>query len=120
VAHAGHTVGAVLALGHPGLVAVVTPRESGSPTRSVPEVLGAVASATLRALVAAEPARAGDDVAAHHTGVPAAVGAGENAAAAVARLDAEGGNGPVLVLVDGRAVALVTRAELEQAPGGRG
>jgi cystathionine beta-synthase len=120
VAHAGHTVGAVLALGHPGLVAVVTPRESGSPTRSAPEVLGAVASATLRALVAADSARAGDDVAAHHTGVPAAVGAGENAAAAVARLDAEGGNGPVLVLVDGRAVALVTRAELEQAPGGRG
>ncbi len=113
VADAGHTVAAVAGL-EAALVAVVTARESDDPTRSAPEVLGAVVPAELRRLVAADPARAGDDVADHAGGPPAAVGDGENLAAALARLD---GNGPVLVLVDGRAVALVARAALEQAPG---
>lgn len=100
VAHADHTVGAV-ALLDADLVAVVTPRESASPTRSAPEVLGTVSPAVLRALVAADPARAGDAVAAHSGPAPTAVGAGENAAEAFPRV-----NGPVLVLVDGRAVGL--------------
>ncbi len=111
VAHAGHTVGSVAAL-PAGLVAVVAARDSDDPTRSAPEVLGAVAPADLRALLAADPARAGDDVAAHAGGPPAAVGAGENLAEALARTA-----GPVLVLVDGRAVALVPRGALEQGPG---
>jgi cystathionine beta-synthase len=114
VAHAGHTVGEVLAAHDDGaLVAVVTARESDAATRSAPEVLGVVAPADLRALVGADAARAAEDVAGHAGPTPAAVGAGENAAAALGRL---GGDGPVLVLVDGRAVALVTRSALEQSP----
>jgi Cysteine synthase len=55
VAHAGHTVGAVLAVHDTGLVAVVVPRDSDAPTRSAPEVLGAVASGDLRALGSRRP-----------------------------------------------------------------
>jgi hypothetical protein len=66
-------------------------------------VLGAVAVGELRALVDADPARAGDDVSRHAGRAPAAVGAGEDLAGARARLP---GGGPVLVLVNGRAVAL--------------
>jgi cystathionine beta-synthase len=117
VAHAGHSVGAVLDVHADGLVAVVTPRDSAAPTRSAPEVLGVVAPADLRALVTVDPARSGDDVAAHAGAAPTAVGAGENLAEAVARLD---GEGPLLVLVDGRAVALVPRVALEQGPAGNG
>lgn len=109
VAHAGHAVGRVLDVHRDGLVAVVTARESDSRTRSAPEVLGVVAPAYLRALVAAGPERAADDVLAHAGGPPAAVGGGENLADAVARLPADG---PLLVLVDGRAVALVPRDAL--------
>jgi cystathionine beta-synthase len=112
VAHAGHTVAAVLDAHREGLVAVVTPRPSDAPTRSAPEVLGVVEPADLRALVAADPGRAGDDVAAHAAPAPTALGAGENLPAARARL---AGDGPVLVLVDGRAVTLVARHVLEQA-----
>jgi cystathionine beta-synthase len=112
VAHAGHTVAAVLDAHTEGLVAVVVARESDAPTRSAPEVLGVVEPARLRAFVAADPGRAGDDVAAHAGPAPAAVGAGENLAEARARLD---GDGPVLVLVDGRAITLVPRGVLEQA-----
>lgn len=100
VAHADHTVHAAAAL-DAELLAVVTPRESGSPTRSAPEVVGTVRPSDLRALLAADPARAGDALAHHTAPAPTAVGAGENAAAARARVD-----GPALVLVDGRAVAL--------------
>ncbi|MDT7710215.1 MAG: cystathionine beta-synthase [Pseudonocardiales bacterium] len=112
VAHPGHTVGAV-AEQDAALVAVVTARASDAPTRSSPEVLGAVVPEELRRLVRDDPERAGDDVADHASGPPAAVGAGENLADARARID---GDTPVLVLVDGRAVALVPRAELEQGP----
>lgn len=87
----------------------VTPRASDSPTRSAPEVLGAVSPADLRALITADPARAGDAVATHAGPAPAAGGAGENAAEAFARVD-----GPVRVLVDGRVVAL------EHLPGNAG
>jgi cystathionine beta-synthase len=111
VAHAGHTVAAVLDTCPEGLVAVVTPRKSDDPTRSAPEVLGVVEAAALRALVAADPGRADDDVAVHAGSAPAAVGAGENLAEARGRLADEG---PVLVLVDGRAVTLVPRSALEQ------
>jgi cystathionine beta-synthase len=108
VAHAGHTVGDVAGLGA-DLVAVVAARDSDAPTRSAPEVLGIVAPGELRLLVEAEPARAVDDVADHVGGPPAAVGSGENLADALARTD-----GPVVVLVDGRAVAVVARTALEQ------
>ncbi|MBN9100138.1 MULTISPECIES: cysteine synthase family protein [unclassified Pseudonocardia] len=100
VAHADHTVAAVAQL-DADLVAVVTPRPSREPTRSAPEVVGAVRPADLRALLAGDPGRGGDPVVGHATGTPTAVGAGENAAEAGARVD-----GPALVLVDGRAVAL--------------
>jgi cystathionine beta-synthase len=105
VAHVGHTVAAVLATQPDGLVAVVAARTSADPTRAAPEVLGVVAPGELRALVAADRARAGDDVAQHTGSPPAAVGAGENLRDALERV----GPGPTLVLVDGRAVALVDR-----------
>ena len=73
-------------------------------------MLGAADAAALRALVAADPARGDDDVLVH-AAAPSTVGAGEDLAGALARLD---GDGPVLVLVDGRAAALVARACLEQ------
>ena len=111
VAHAGHTVGDV-AGSDADLVAVVAPRDSDAPTRSAPEVLGIVAPGELRLLLEADPARADDDVADHAGGPPSAVGAGENLAGALARTD-----GPVLVLVDGRAVAVAARASLEQGVG---
>ena len=66
-------------------------------------MLGAVAVDDLRALVGADPARAADDVCRHAGPAPAAVGAGEDLAGARSRLPA---GAPVLVLVDGRAVAL--------------
>jgi hypothetical protein len=95
------------------LVAVVTPRDSDTPTRSAPEVIGVVEPAALRALVAADPNRSDDDVTAHAGPAPVAVGAGENLAAAKGRL---AGDVPVLVLVDGRAVTVVARNALEQVP----
>jgi cystathionine beta-synthase len=103
VAHAGHTVAEVLVAHPDGLVAVVTARPSGAPTRSAPEVLGAVTVDDLRALVGADPARAGDDVCRHAGPAPATAGAGEDLAGPRSRLPA---GAPVLVLVDGRAVAL--------------
>ncbi len=109
VAHADHTVEQVIAAHRGGLVAVVTPRCSDAPTRSAPEVLGTVTPADLRALVASDPGRAVDDVVDHAGSPPAAVGAGENAVDARRRL---GGPGPCLMLVDGRAVALVTHRTL--------
>jgi hypothetical protein len=105
VTHAGHAVAEVLAAHPDGLVAVVTARPSAIPTRSAPEVLGAVAVGDLRTLVDADPARAGDDVSWHAGPAPAAVGAGEDLAGARSRLP---GGAPVLVLVDGRAVALTS------------
>jgi cystathionine beta-synthase len=113
VAHPAHRVSDVLDAHADGLVAIVVPRTSDAPTRSAPEVLGTLDTAVLREVVAADPARADDDVLAHAGPPPAAVGAGESLTAAVARLT---GDDPVLVLVDGRAVALRTRATLEQAP----
>ncbi|MBW0118159.1 PLP-dependent cysteine synthase family protein [Pseudonocardia abyssalis] len=108
VAPAGTTVGEALAVHGTGPVAVVTPRESDRETRSAPEVLG---------VVAVHPGlSAGDDVAAHVTGPPPAVGDGEEAAAAHARVP----DGPVLVLVDGRVVAMISRADLEHAGTDRG
>lgn len=83
-----------------GLVAVVTARDTVD--RSAPEVLGVVEPARLRGLPP------GDDVAAHAGAAPPGVGDGENAAEAHARVP----DGPVMVLVDGRAVALVDRATL--------
>ncbi|MFC4949665.1 PLP-dependent cysteine synthase family protein [Pseudonocardia sp. GCM10023141] len=112
VVPATDTVAAVLARHGSGPVAVVVPRTSDAPTRSAPEVIGSVDPAELRALVAADPERAADSVTRHAGSAPAAVGHGENAAAATARID--GGKGPVLLLIDGRAVALVPRAVLEQ------
>ncbi len=100
VAHTDHTAAAVAEL-EADLVAVVTPRPSDAPTRSAPEVVGTVRPAELRALLAADPGRGGDAVARHARPAPTAVGAGENAVEAHARAD-----GPALVLVDGRAVAL--------------
>jgi cystathionine beta-synthase len=113
VAHAGQSLAAVLDVHSDGLVAVVTPRDSDTPTRSAPEVIGVVEPAALRALVAADPHRSDDDVTAHAGPAPVAVGAGENLAAAKGRL---AGDVPVLVLVDGRAVTVVARNALEQVP----
>jgi cystathionine beta-synthase len=102
VAYPEHTLAQVLAGPATGMVAVVTARASDAPTRSAPEVLGAVAVTDLHQLVAADPACAAHAVGRYAGPPPAAVGAGENLAAARARL---GGDDPVLVLVDGRAVA---------------
>ena len=101
------TVADVLAHHRDGLVALVVARPSDSPTRSAPEVLGVVSPAQLRGRDGTEPAR-------EHATSPAAVGHGESAAAALERIGRSGG--PVLVLVDGRGVALVPRAALEQPP----
>jgi cystathionine beta-synthase len=102
VAPAGTAVSDVLDAHRSGPVAVVLPRESGDPTRASPEVLGVVTVEALRALVAAEPDRAADDVAEHAASAPT-VGAGESVAAAAAR---PGPDGHVLVLDGGRVVAV--------------
>lgn len=107
VAPVTDSVADVLRRHRDGLVALVVPRTSASPTRSAPEIVGTVAPADLRA------APATDDVACHAGPPPAAVGAGENAEAALARIGRTGG--PVMVLVDGRAVALVPRSALEHS-----
>ncbi|MCO1657759.1 PLP-dependent cysteine synthase family protein [Pseudonocardia humida] len=102
VAPGGTPLAEVLRAHREGPVAVVVARESGDPTRSLPEVLGVVRVEALRAVVDGEPGRADEDVAGH--AVPAtAVGAGEAVDSAAARL------GPaehVLLLVDGRVVAV--------------
>jgi len=100
VAPPGTPVATVLAQRAAGLVAVVA--RPGPATPSAPEVVGTVTAEGLRS------ASPGDDVARYAGPSPATVGAGENLAAARARL---GGAGPVLVLVDGRGVALVPGLE---------
>ncbi len=123
VAPAGTSVGDLLRVHPDGLVAVVTPRRTDFPTRSAPEVLGTVAPAALSRLVADSPAVAEDDVVKHAGPPPPAVGAGENLAAAASRLRGAAPDDPVLVLVDGRAVALLpaprwnTRPRREVEPG---
>jgi cystathionine beta-synthase len=93
-------------------IAVTVPRDSPDPTRSTPEVLGVVTVEALAALVAADPARRHDDVFTHAMQIPA-VGSGETAAAAAARLDgAVDLADHVLVLVDGRVVAVQPAAPL--------
>ncbi|MFP5068252.1 PLP-dependent cysteine synthase family protein [Pseudonocardia nantongensis] len=95
-------------------VPVVAPRRTGETTWSAPDVLGTV---SVGALAGLSP---GDRIGAHAGPPPVTVGHGEYRAAADARLDAAGvaPHDPVLVLVDGRAVALRAREWLSR-PGPR-
>jgi cystathionine beta-synthase len=111
VAPAGMTVAEVLLVHAEGPVAVVVPRDSPDPTRSGPEVLGVVSADVLRAVVASDPPRAGDDVLLH-AAPAAAVGSGENVAAAAERLTRPAEY--LLVLVDGRVVAIAPAAALDR------
>lgn len=89
-----------------GPVAVAVPRASPDPTRSTPEVLGVVTVEALSALVADDPGRGGDDVLLHAVETPA-VGSGESVDAVAARLDGAVDRAEhVLVLIDGRVVAV--------------
>ena len=76
-----------------------------------PEVVGAVTARRLRDAVAAGTARPEDLLREHAAGPPLTVGAGEPAAEALAALDEHGADVGV-VLVDGRAHALVRHAAL--------
>lgn len=93
---------------------VVLPRVSDAPTRAAGDVIGTVTLDRLRDL-AADPASGGDPLRAHVTGPLVTVGAGEQAAAAAARI-AGSAPGPVAVLVDGRVAALVEASLLEPRP----
>ncbi|WP_308259172.1 pyridoxal-phosphate dependent enzyme [Pseudonocardia sp. H11422] len=95
----------------PAVVPVVQPRRTDAASWSVADIVGSVRLAALRDAVAADPAAAQGPVAEHMGPVPATVGAGETAAAALARLGPADGH-PLLVLVDGRAVRALDRADL--------
>ncbi|NMI01016.1 PLP-dependent cysteine synthase family protein [Pseudonocardia acidicola] len=117
VAPSTHTVGAVLAAvpgdgpGAPGVVPVVHPRRTDATTWAAADIIGSVALDELRRLVTADPAVAGELVGRHAAAPLDTVGAGESAAAARARLGPGDGR-PLLLLVDGRAVATVPRTGL--------
>ncbi|MEQ3549998.1 cysteine synthase family protein [Pseudonocardia nematodicida] len=92
----------------PAVLPVVQPRVTDATTWSAPDVLGSIAVGALAGLAGS------DRVGAHAGPPPATVGHGEAAVAAATRLDDAGaGPGdPVLILVDGRAVAQIRRADL--------
>ncbi|MFP5021509.1 PLP-dependent cysteine synthase family protein [Pseudonocardia phyllosphaerae] len=101
---------------------VVQPRATSATTWAVPDVVGTITAASL------DGVRGDGPVGTHAGPVPAAVGHGENADAARERLSGNesgagfaggcgsgagpGSEDPVLVLVDGRAVHLVSRGDL--------
>ncbi|MHA6795007.1 PLP-dependent cysteine synthase family protein [Pseudonocardia bannensis] len=95
----------------PAAVPVVAPRRTDAASWSVGDIVGSVRLAALRDAVAADPAAADGPVAGHMGPAPATVGAGETAAAALVRLGPDDGR-PLLLLVDGRAVRAVVRADL--------
>ncbi len=111
VAVATDPVGAVLAAaGGSGSVPVVAPRRTDAASWSVGDVVGSVGLDLLRAAVEADPAVAHRPVA-EQLGTPLpTVGAGESVVGALARLAT--GDGPLLLLVDGRAVRSVERSVL--------
>jgi cystathionine beta-synthase len=78
--------------------------------RAAGDIVGSVSPAGLRRAVAADPAVADDPVSRHRRAPLATVGAGERVADALARVPDDGL--PLVVLSDGRAVALVERADL--------
>ena len=119
VAGTVHTVGAAAtagaaaallagdAAGQPALPVVLPGRDPGRPT-ALAEILGLLDPAAVRAAAArdgAAPLPAGPP--------PVAVGTGETAAEALARLAAAGADCAVLIR-DGRLAGLVTRADLER------
>jgi hypothetical protein len=100
------------------LVLVVVPRPSRPHGLAASEVIGSFSPARLAASVAAGRAAGDAPVTAHADAPPPTAGTGQSALAALAALGPAGpGPDAVLVLRDGRARAIVTRAELAAAQG---
>jgi cystathionine beta-synthase len=99
-------------------VLVVEPRPSRPYGLTATEVIGSLSPARLAADLSAGRIHADAPVTAHADAPPPAVGAGQSTRDALAALGAAGtGPDAVLVLRDGRAHAILTRAELLSALG---
>jgi cystathionine beta-synthase len=105
----------------PAAALTVVPRSSRPYGLTAAEVTGSFSPARLGADVAAGRVNGDDPLAAHAGAPPPTVGAGESVRDALAALGAAGtGPDAALVLRDGRAHAVITRAELLSAvEGGR-
>jgi cystathionine beta-synthase len=97
-----------------GTVLVVLPRPAGRPYGlTASEIVGSFSPVRLAASLAAGRIGGGEPLTAHADPVPPTVGIGQSPRDALEALGtAETGQGVVLVLRDGRAYAVLTRAEL--------